>query len=242
VREPDDDIREVEKLVNKMRGPECVFYGLDVGRVKDHSALSILVRYVLPIDTDYNILATKYYCVYLKRYPLQTPYEAIEADAHRWWYWAETAGMKRYFLMDMTGVGAPVLEGIKRRRVRVIGITITGGERETNPEIGQYNVPKSALVTQLVRTAQMGRFKGYDSIPDWKELQEELGTFGYKQNRDTGTLSYESSSDQVHDDLVISVSLPVWYGERVVPYRMTLRGSGATVEENDYNPLDPQPS
>ena len=237
MREPDDDIIEVEKLINKLRGPECVFYGLDVGRVKDHSALSILVRYILPVTTDYNILATKYYCVYLHRYPLLTPYEAIEADAFRWWNWAETVGMKKYFLMDMTGVGAPVLEGIRRRRVRVIGVTITGGEQETNPQIGQYNVPKAALVTQLVRTAQMGRFKGYDSIADWKELQQELGSFGYKQNAETGTLKYESTSDKVHDDLVIATALPVWYGERVVPYRMTTRGGGATVEENDYDPL-----
>lgn len=240
MRESDDDVIEVEKLVNKLRGPECVFYGLDVGRVKDHSALSILIRYVMPLDTDYNTLITKYYCVYLRRYPLQTPYEVIEADAERWWNWADTLGMKRYFVMDMTGVGAPVLEGIKRRRVRVIGVTITGGHRETNPAEGEYDVPKSTMVTQLVRTAQTGRFKGYNSIPDWPELQEELGSFGYKQNLDTATISYESLSDKVHDDLVISVALPIWYGERIVPYRSPLRGGGADLGDLDYNPLNPQ--
>ena len=240
MRELADDIREVEKLLNKLRGPECVFYGLDVGRVKDHSALSILVRYVMAMDTDYNVLITKYYCVYLKRYALQTPYEVIETDAARWWNWADVTGMRRYFIMDMTGVGAPVLEGIKRRRVRVIGVTITGGNRETNPKEGEYDVPKSALTTQLVRTAQMGRFKGYSSIADWSELEEEIRSFGYKQNVETGSVSYESLSEKVHDDLVMSVALPIWYGERIVPYRMTTRGGEATVEDTDYNPLKSQ--
>ena len=203
----------------------------------DHSALSALVRYVFPVDNRYNTLITKYYCVYLKRYALQTPYEVIENDAARWWNWADLAGMRRYFIMDMTGVGAPVLEGIRRKHVRTIGVTITAGHQESNPEIDQYNVPKEVLTTQMVRTVQMGRFKGYDTIPDWKELTEELGSFGYHINKDTANMTYESQDEKIHDDLVISVALPVWYGERVVPYRMPIHNRQAADDYHDYDPL-----
>jgi hypothetical protein len=231
-----DDIRNTEELINKLRGPEAIFFGLDVGRAVDHSALSALVRYVFPVESNGSLI-TRYYCVHLYRYPLSTPYETIETDAHKWWNWADITGMRRYFIVDMTGVGAPVVEGIRRKRVRTIGVTITSGMQETNPGIDQYNVPKVALTTQLVRTAQMGRFKDYPSIAHWKELTEELNSFGYKMNKETSSITYESLDEKVHDDLVISVALPIWYGERVVPYRQSSRTTGATVEDTDYNPL-----
>lgn len=233
----DDDINATAELVNKQKGADTIFYGLDVGRVRDYSAISILVRHVLPIDLQTNVLLTRYYCVYLHRYPLNTPYEELEVDAARWYQWADVMGMRKFFVMDMTGVGAPVLEGIRKRRVPIYGITITGGTQEGKPSEMQYNVPKSALTTQLVRTAQTGRFKGYASLKNWKELSEELGSFGYKQNPETSTLSYESLDEKVHDDLVISVALPIWFGERVVPYRSPFR-AGAQ-DADDYANYDP---
>lgn len=228
-------IEQVEELLNKQRGPERIIYGLDVGRVKDYSTLAILVRHLMPTPTEARLVMTRYYTVYLHRYELLTPYEVIEEDAARWWHWGSLTGIRQHFVMDMTGVGAPVWEAIKRRRVRVEGVTITGGVRESNPSPGVWDVPKATLVTQLVRTAQSGRFKGYDSLKHWKDLADELGTFGYKMNTETNTVIYESLSDKVHDDLVMAVALCIWYGERVVPYR-GLSNIQADVD-NDYNPL-----
>lgn len=233
-----DDIKATEELISRLRGPECILFGLDVGRVVDHSALSAQVRYVFPVDNRMSSLVTKYYCVHLHRYPLKTPYEVIEQDAERWWNWADAAGIRKYFIMDMTGVGAPVLEGIKRRRVRIIGVNLTSGMIESNPEPDQYNVPKASLTTTLLRTAQMGRFKGYDSMEYWADLTSELQSFGYKMNPETSNITYESLDEKVHDDLVISVALPIWFGERVIPYRMPLRTSESK-DYADYDPLNP---
>jgi len=231
------EIQATEALVNRLRGAEAIFFGLDVGRVVDHSALSALVRYVFPIENNLSTLVTKYYCVYLNRYDLKTPYEKIEDDAQKWWNWADIAGYRKYFIMDMTGVGAPVLEGIRRRRVRTIGVTLTAGNQESNPDIDQYNVPKAALTTQLMRTSQMGRLKGYpNEVKWWKELKEEMGSFGYDINKQ-GVMTYESMDDKIHDDLVISVALPIWFGERVVPYRMPVRSGGG--DRDDYASYDP---
>ena len=229
----DIEIARVSDILErtKNQGAEAIFYGLDIGRARDHSALAILVRYLMQVD---RAIQSRYYCVYLKRYSLHTPYEVVEADAERWWRWADASGYKRYFTMDMTGVGAPVLEGIRRRRVRAIGLTITGGMQETNPVEGQYNIPKEALVTEFLRTVQMGRFKGYGKhIPLWDAFQKELGTFGYKTNKDTSTIQYESLKSVVHDDLVNACALPVWYGERIVPYRSPVKGLAADIETYD---------
>jgi len=236
-----NDIAEVEALINKQKGAEALFYGLDIGRVQDYSTLSISVRYILPIGTTINSLLSKYYCVYLKRYPLQTPYEVIEDDCAMWWKWADEINLTRHFVADMTGVGAPVVEGLKKRGVRCTGVVITGGHQESNPAIGEYHVPKATLATQLVRTAQMGRFQIYKSMQFAAEFKEELGNFGYDQNKMTGAISYEALDERIHDDLVISVALPVWFGERVMQHEIKIKGgTTATVEDRDYNPLYPE--
>jgi hypothetical protein len=234
----DSEVNNINKLINKQKGAERIIYGLDVGRVKDYSTLAIIVRHIMPnMDANYT-LVSRYYCVYLHRYDLMTPYETIENDAARWWKWGENVGLNKAFVMDMTGVGAPVWEGIKRKGVRVQGVNITAGALETNPAPNIWDVPKAALVTQLVRTAQTGRFKGYDTLDGWKELQEELGSFGYKINTESNTVTYESLHEKVHDDLVMAVALAVWYGERVIPWRQTL-ARGAELGDLDYNPLRP---
>jgi len=107
--------------------------------------------------------------------------------------------------------------------------------QETNPVDGQYNIPKEALVTEFLRTVQMGRFKGYAKImPDvWQQFQKELASFGYKTNKDNSSLQYESLKSTVHDDLITACALPIWYGERIVPYRSPLRALNADVEVYD---------
>lgn len=236
-RTTDQAIEDIERRVNRQRGCDMILYGLDVGRAKDHSALSIVARVIQPADSGLNTLVTQYFLVYMERYPLQTPYTVIEMEAKRFWDWADAAGLQRHFIMDMTGVGAPVLEGIRRRGVRAIGVNITGGNFENQPEPMQYNVPKAALVTTLIKTFQDHRIKGYATLKAWEQFKQELGSFGYKINSDA-TVTYESASEKVHDDIVISVALPIWYGERVRPFRGVLRGGGAEVDHS-YNPMRP---
>jgi hypothetical protein len=183
-------------------------------------------------------LLSKYYCVYLRRFPLGTTYDFVEDYCSNWWQWADKTDLAKYFVADQTGVGAPVVEGLKKRGVRCTGIVITGGHQESNPQIGEYHVPKATLATQIIRTIQVDRFQIYDSLEFAKEFREEIAVFGYEQNKETGAIDYEALEEKIHDDLVISVSLPLWYGERVAVHDVKIRGGGdATVEDTDYNPI-----
>jgi len=90
---------------------------------------------------------------------------------------------------------------------------ITGGENVSKHDERTFGVPKSHLISELVKVVEMGRFKADPQIPDAREFETQLKTFGYKINRDTGNVSYESMTEKVHDDLVVAAALPIWYAE-----------------------------
>ncbi len=220
---------------------EATFMGLDIGRAQDYSALCILTRKWFTPHAD-NIdtkrLISRYYIMYLRRFNLNTPYEIIEQEVARLWKMPELMGSRNWALGDMTGVGAPIMEAIRKRHVPMIGIVITGGETVSQPEPNEYHVPKLALVTQLVRLAQTGRLKVMKGVKYQQELKEELGAFGYKIDKDTSNVSYESIKNAVHDDLAICVALAVWFAESYAPAR-TMIGGGQSYHSEDYKSYDP---
>jgi len=221
-----------------MKGVESHFIGLDIGRATDHSALAVVARRLETADeaaVDFKHLLQKYYVVYLRRFPLSTEYEIVENECERVWKLPELVPTSNFFMVDMTGVGAPIVESLRRRRVPVNGIVITGGQTVNNPQLNEWHVPKPALVTSLAKVVQTGRLKVLDGVENWQELKDELGSFGYKVNRDTGNVLYEAMEDRVHDDLVIAVALCIWYAEKNVPSPSWPRRKAHVAEH--YNPL-----
>jgi hypothetical protein len=219
---------------------EAVFFGLDIGRAQDYSALSIVARrWYTPnaADVDPTRMISRYYVMYMRRFELNTPYEIVENEVARLWKQPELMASRNWALGDMTGVGAPVMEAIRKKRVPMIGIVITGGETVSQPEPNEYHVPKLALVTQLVKLAQTGRLKVPSGVKYQQEFREELGAFGYKINKASSTVSYESIESAVHDDLVISVALATWFAECHAPaaHRLT----GESYHSEDYKSYDP---
>ncbi len=201
------------------------FIGLDIGRVQDHSAIAVIARhYTMPPDRDLTRLQQMYMVTDLRRFPLGTSYAEVE-EAVAIIYNRPLVSMKRRVaVVDQTGVGAPVVENIRRlHRVKVIGINITGGNVVTQHDERTYNVPKVTLVTCLVSVAQRQRLKILPDVEAAEEFKKELETFGYKIDRNTGNVSYESLENIVHDDLVIAVALPLWYAETIARGSLTGR-------------------
>ena len=214
--------------------------GLDIGRAQDFSALSIVARrWFEPnaVDLDPKNMISKYYVMYMRRFELNTPYEIVENEVARLWKMPEMKPSRNWALGDMTGVGAPVMQAIRKKGVPMIGIVITGGETISQPEPNEYHVPKEALVTQIVKLAQMGRLKVLKDVNYQQEFREELGAFGYKINKASSTVSYESIENAVHDDLVISVSLATWFAETYCP--SAWRGGQRSYRSEDYKTYDP---
>ncbi len=222
-----------------MAATEAVFVGLDIGRAQDYSALSIVARkWFTPNaeDIDPKRLLSRYYVMYMRRFELNTPYEIVEQEVARLWGMPEMNGTRNWAIGDMTGVGAPVMEGIRRKRVPMIGVVITGGETVSQPQPNEYHVPKEALVTQLVKLAQNGRLKVMKGVRYQDEFREELSAFGYKINKGSSTVSYESIENAVHDDLVISVALATWFAESHAPAKVMV---GQSYQSSDYKSYDP---
>jgi len=220
------------------------FIGLDIGRVKNPSAVAVVARWYrypqeeeLPKSQRYGFsdapvlppmdavkrgveeLERMYTITDLFRFPLKTPYAKIEEVIAAIWDRPIISSNRRIVVADQTGVGDPVVEGIRRRRVRVIGINITSGFNVSHPEENVYNVPKAILVTHFVSVSERGRVKVAIDPKNSEaiEFKEELAAFGYKLNRDTGQAPYESLEEKTCDDLVIAAALPIWYSEAIVP-------------------------
>jgi hypothetical protein len=195
---------------------------VDIGRAQDHSAITVLARRieaVEPLAPEPNTTMAMYYAVVMYQYPLQTPYFTIEQEIDNLWHLPEMLTNEKYLIVDATGVGDPIVENLAvLRNLPVQSVLITSGDVARVMGDGQYHVSKSNLVTALIDIVQRKRLKILEGTKDMDAFFNQLDVFGYKINSDTGTLSYEAMQAKIHDDLVISTALAVWYAERVRPW------------------------
>lgn len=222
----------------ELKGIEAHFVGLDIGRAVDHSALVVLARRWERLNMNNMEGATityKYYITYMRRFTLGTEYNIVESETERIWNLPQLLPTRNWMLVDQTGVGAPVVEALRKKRVPVTGIVMTGGDSVHQPAGNEWHVPKSAMVTQLLRLVQGGKLKVLKTVEWADELEQELNSFGYKMNRDTGNLSYESLENKVHDDLVVALAMCAWYGEAKAPPAVFGKKHSEIVPQ--YNPL-----
>jgi hypothetical protein len=103
------------------------------------------------------------------------------------------------------------LPGLKERRLRFIGVTITGlGQKVNRNGTRDYSVPKQDLVAALEVPFHKGTLKVAKGLPGWPKLREELLNFRRKQNKVTAHISYEHWRESDHDDLVLAAALACW--------------------------------
>ena len=223
--------------------------GLDLGRVQDYSALAILEReWTLRLPEDAQFVmedmrperATLLYRLRdLKRWKLGTPYTVIVADVATV---MDDVRIHRYggqLVVDCGGVGMAVLDELRAAGVMAVtGVVLTGGSAitQSSSDARVVNLPKKELVTPLVAAYQAGRLRVGRSVP--QEFDQELRAFGYKLNKDTAHVSYESLSQQVHDDQVVAVALAYWWGERKAPMRNPLDDRVMSEVGADYDPRE----
>ncbi len=183
--------------------------GVDLGKTKDYTAISIIERLV----TEQGTL--EYHLRYLHRPQLGTRYPAIVADVIRL---LETKPLVddpwTTLVVDKTGVGAAVVDIFTDAGVKPRAVTITGGDTPNITDPYNLRVPKRDLAGLMVALLQTRRFKVADGLELAPVLTAELLNFKVKINVATGNDSYEAWRESVHDDLVLSVALACWYGER----------------------------
>jgi hypothetical protein len=92
-------------------------------------------------------------------------------------------------------------------------VIVTGGDSVTHGK-GILRAPKRDLVNAPLVLLQRGQLKMAEGLALKDSLVKELLNFRVKINIATAQDSYEAWREGDHDDLVLSVALACWAGER----------------------------
>ncbi|MDP9438817.1 MAG: hypothetical protein M3P49_08735 [Actinomycetota bacterium] len=147
---------------------------------------------------------------HLERLPLGTRYPIVVERVEALLKSAPLKGKRLAFLVDKTGVGAPVLDGFVQAGLGPIGVFIHGGDKLSLDRDG-YRVPKRALVSATQVLFQGGRLKIAESLKEAETLKKELLNFRVKIDGVTAHDSYSAWRENQHDDLVLATSMAAWF-------------------------------
>lgn len=182
---------------------ETIFFlGLDLGQVKDYTALTIIER-PPGIPFKYNVRN-------LMRFPIGTSYpevvnKLISVTGH-------PAVQPNLLVIDATGVGAPIADMFRQNNLYFIPVIITGADKVSRDQRA-IRVPKRDLVSTLQILLQTKQLKIAGSLPEAQTLIEELLNFQIKISA-SGHDSYGAWREGAHDDLILATSLACWASEK----------------------------
>jgi len=212
--------------------------GVDLGQQRDYTAISVTER--VGVETGKQVkeerynsslenysmapvpeVAAEYRVRHLERPPLGTPYTKVVGRVVEL---VKKIGGEPALVVDATGVGRPVTDMLWKTlqtelqgtttTVTPCNVTITGGDSVNRSPDGGLRVPKRDLVSAALVLMQNERLKIAEALELKETLVRELLAFRVKINVATAHDSYEAWREGDHDDLVLSVALACWAGER----------------------------
>ena len=191
------------------------FSGLDLGQTADYTALAVVEQHTSPDGVHC------YDCRLLERWKLGTPYPVIVRDVVN--KFSRHPLRDSILCVDNTGVGRAVMDVFRQQPdllAKLIPVTIVNAFAP-NRQKGEWHVPKKDLVGVLQvlfgskdRTGTRKRLWIAPALKEAKTLEREIATFRVKVNKNTGHESFEHWRARDHDDLVLALSMPLWYAER----------------------------
>jgi hypothetical protein len=123
--------------------------------------------------------------------------------------------------VDYTGVGRGIFDMCVEHGLRPTGVTMTGGD-EVHHHGSTVSVPKSTLVSGLVRRIHSRELAIPDDLAGWPNLKRELLNFRSEVTA-AGNETWNSRIGE-HDDLIIATSLCIFgLGDDAVPYGGLMR-------------------
>jgi hypothetical protein len=196
--------------------------GVDLGQAKDYTAISALEcieslsvtpanNRVFPRRPSKTAVQALYHLRHIERPKLGTTYPAIVDRVKE--ILAQPQLRECVLVVDATGVGAPVVDMMRVEGLHPVPIYITGGNAVSRTKEG-FHVPKRDLASTLQSLVQTERMKIANGLKEGPAFVREMLAFRVKINIATGHDSYEALREGDHDDLVLSVAMPCWYGER----------------------------
>jgi len=190
------------------------FVGVDLGQASDFTAIAIIQR-------DHDLPGAIYRVRHIER-TRGVPYPLIVDRIHSLIHTPELEAGIIYLVVDKTGVGAPVVDLLRDRNLNPISVTITGGDRPSNPGKREWHVPKRDLMSNLLVLSQSGRLKIAADLKEAKTFLDELQNMRVKIDIRTAHDSYSAWRESAHDDLVLAVALAAWWAENRPPVRLVV--------------------
>lgn len=184
---------------------ERFFIGLDLGQQYDYTAMVVVGAQV-----DKNRVV-QYFLHWAYRFPLKMPYpRMVKAVAG---FLNQHPIKSNYSLIvDYTGVGAPVFDMLSKENLRPVAFTITGGKDASVKNRYKVNVPKTDVVNILQVVVQNQLIRIPKSLKVIEQLKKEIQNFSMKISGNA-TTSFGALKSDIHDDLVMSLAMALWYGE-----------------------------
>jgi len=180
------------------------FVGVDLGQSRDYTAVAVAEK-VEPGDGGEYELHVRH----LERFR-DVLYPDVAKRAKGLMAALELRG-RTALAVDATGVGAAVVDMLRKSGLAFDAVTITGGDTESHgTTYSDWRVPKRDLIGGLQVLLQSGRLKIASQLEHAETLKRELLNFRVKVNISTGHDSYEAWREGDHDDLVLATSLAAW--------------------------------
>ena len=217
--------------------------GVDLGQARDPTSISIIERMetIKPtanapdqIYTDPDKIIGMYRLMHLEQAPRETPYPVVVRRIKAIMQLPELMGRAR-LIIDYTGVGRPVHDMMIDEGLRPVTVSITTGAQITEKPTG-YNVPKQDIVAILEVLLETHRFSYTKKLRIAERFEEQMREYRMKIARN-GRVSFEALTEEIHDDLVIAVALPLWYAERTMGGMRDIRTKNEE-KKGVYNPYD----
>jgi len=216
---------------------------VDLGKQNDSSAIVMMDIVERRQETglsphQFQPLATvqELHVVFIERPPLGTLYtdlvDRIDAIMKH-----PDNDRKTYLVIDQSGIGQPVCDFLRKKKLNPIGITITAGEAVNSTDTG-YKVSKAILVSTLQIIFKRHRIKISGQLPMGvkSQLLHELKSFQAKIKTQTKNVSYEAAKEEDHDDIVMALAIGVWIFQRFFPD--ALEGNQENTGKTEYDVLN----
>jgi hypothetical protein len=175
------------------------FFGVDLGKREDYSALAM-------IEYDHGL----YHLRWLWRWPTGTEYRVVAAHTAEWV--AKLPWGQRALVVDGTGVGDAVVELFKSVRLDPIEVVLTGGKNTTRTG-RRWHTPRESLFSVLLVALEQRTLRVTGKLDLVQTFLAEMDAMPSRPAPDPShdTEAYRAGRQQPHDDLVFAVALACWW-------------------------------
>jgi hypothetical protein len=198
------------------------YVGLDLGQANEITALAVLERPRVELNTPTSLRRPTYALRDLRRFPLGTPYPEMFQTLLKLLSNPPLVFPDTFVVADQTSVGSTVMGMLDdtlqtKATCWLCKVTVTAGQAAGHQDGVGFCIPKKELVGAVQVLLQSRRLLVPRALPGAQLLVKELETFKMKVPLVRPDQMVDMWREGQHDDLVFAVALAAWFGEHHLP-------------------------